>query len=115
MEHECAMQHALGYAAGREDNSIGNVKTVDPSDSGIGFTKFAEAYANGWDEYNNEKRGSMVNCRDAYDNWQASNGLSIFKTCQFTLLVTVDDRMGWSRSLVAYVAEIPGVLECDTI
>ena len=70
MNHSEAMQHGLGYAAGREDAS--GVPTVG------GFDAFAAAYAAGWDEYMNAHRGMMTNARSAYDTWQATNGQTIF-------------------------------------
>ena len=73
-----AMQHALGYAAGRED--VSGVKTHNGRDTpdGSGFIRFAEAFAGAWDDYNNERRGMMTNARDAYDSWQRTNGRTIF-------------------------------------
>jgi len=77
MKHEEAMQHGLGYASGREDAS--DVKTIDPTGQGMGWMRFAEAYAAGWDAYNTEQRFFMTNARDAYRTWQESNGLTIFR------------------------------------
>jgi hypothetical protein len=74
---EEAMQHGLGYAAAREDAS--DVKTIDPTGDGIGFMRFAEAYAAGWEDFNGEKRCYMTNARDAYDTWQTTQGRSIFR------------------------------------
>ena len=71
-----AMQHGLGYAAGREDAS--GVKTVTPDGNRSGFIVFAEAYAQGWDDYNAERRCYMTNARDAYDSWQRTSGQTIF-------------------------------------
>lgn len=73
-KHE-AMEYALGYAAGREDAS--NVKTVAPGGE-TGFIAFARAYAQAWDEYNNDRRGFMPPARAAYAAWQASKGMTIF-------------------------------------
>jgi hypothetical protein len=70
MTHAEALQHALGYAAGREDAS--GVKTHGD------FTKFAEAFATGWDDYRAEKLGMMTNAREAYRRWQESRGATIF-------------------------------------
>ena len=71
-----ATQHALGYAAGREDAS--DIKTAE-SGPRAGFIAFADAYANGWDRYNREVMCFMTNARDAYDAWQASDGRSIYQ------------------------------------
>jgi hypothetical protein len=79
MNTEEAIQHALGYAAGREDAS--SVRTVhpDPANKGTGFFQFADAYAAGWTAYNSQTRFYMTSCRDAYDTWQATSGRTIFK------------------------------------
>lgn len=74
-----AMQHGLGYAAGREDAS--NVKTAEPG-SVPGFMAFASAYARGHDRYNKEIMHFMVPCRDAYDAWQESGGRSIYRLAE---------------------------------
>jgi hypothetical protein len=72
-----ARQHALGYAAGREDAS--STRTVRPDgEPYTGFLEFAHAYAGGWADYNAERRSHMVNCKVAYDTWQASRGQTIF-------------------------------------
>lgn len=77
MKYDEAKQHALGYAAGRED--VSGIPTADNGHSWRdGFTLFAEAYAKAWDEYNREARFMMTNARDAYDTWQASGGQTIF-------------------------------------
>lgn len=74
------MQHGLGYALGREDGS--HVRTADvgssPDENRMGWYRFAEAYAQGWDDYNYQRRHYMVNCRDAYNTWQKTNGETIF-------------------------------------
>lgn len=79
MRVEEAKQHALGYAAGREDAS--GVKTVPAADRPVlpGFLTFADAFAQGWDDFNNERRFSMTNAQAAYEAWQASEGRTIFK------------------------------------
>jgi hypothetical protein len=69
------MQCALGYAWGREDAS--NARTYEPAGT-TGSCAFAEAFAQGWDEYNQERRGMMTNVRSAYERWQASSGATIF-------------------------------------
>jgi hypothetical protein len=75
MTREEALQHALGYAAGREDAS--GVPTAQPGER-AGFTAFADAFADGWDEYNTERRDMMTNARAAYDRWQATGGQTIW-------------------------------------
>lgn len=88
MEKNEALQHALGYAAGREDatrdeNETITIPTVDPPEGtgvwpGIGWLRFADAYAAGWDDFNHGRRCSMVCCRSAWETWQASGGRTIF-------------------------------------
>jgi hypothetical protein len=75
MKREAAKEHALGYAAGREDGS--GVPTAQP-DQRSGFIAFAEAFADGWDEYNQERRGMLTNARSAYERWQATGGQTIW-------------------------------------
>lgn len=86
MNRNEAMQHGLGYAAGREDASGTRTAEV-PGDPQMrsGFLAFADAYAQGWDDYNAQRRGSMTNCRDAYDQWQATGGRTIFRQGDLTL------------------------------
>ena len=76
MTHDEAIQHALGYAAGREDAS--GIRTRSPGEL-PGFMAFADAYAAGWDDYRAERRYHMIWARGAYDTWQASNGRTIFR------------------------------------
>jgi hypothetical protein len=70
---EYLRHQATGYAQGRED--VSGIVTKGEAGS---FT-FAEAFQAGWDDMDAGKRGFMIPTRDAYDNWQASNGASIFK------------------------------------
>lgn len=77
MNKEEAMQHGLGYAAGREDAS--GKATAGSTIERSGFAVFAEAYAEAWDEYRNGRRSMMTNARDAYDTWQLTGGETIFK------------------------------------
>ena len=77
MKYTEATQHGLGYAAGREDAS--GTPTVSPTDA-PGFLTFADAYAAGWGDFNAERRHYMTNARDAYDTWQTSRGLTIFRS-----------------------------------
>jgi hypothetical protein len=74
-----AMQHGLGYAAGREDAS--GEKTAALPDH-VGFIAFATAYARGWSRYNAETMHFMVSARDGYDAWQASNGQTIYRLAE---------------------------------
>lgn len=81
MDKREAIQHGLGYAAGREDGSgVATVPAADRPDlAGVGgFAAFAYAYGAAWDEYNREERYYMTNARDGYDAWQATGGVSIF-------------------------------------
>ena len=70
---EYTRHQASGYAWGRED--VSGIVTKGEAGS---FT-FAEAFQAGYDDMDAGKRGFMIPTRDAYDNWQASNGASIFK------------------------------------
>ncbi len=79
MDTNEATQHALGYAAGREDSSGIPTSRAANAPDGIGFMAFAEAYAAAWGEFNAGKRFSMTNCRAAYEAWQATAGVSIFR------------------------------------
>jgi hypothetical protein len=74
---------ALGYAWGREDAS--DIKTAGDGPAQIGHLTFADAYAQGQDDYNSERRGGMIGIREAYANWQASGGRSIFARGDLTL------------------------------
>lgn len=75
MTHDEAIRTGLGYAWGREDAS-GVLTVGDPNR--VTTYEFAEAYAEGWDDYNSQKRCDMTNVRSAYDHWQSSKGESIF-------------------------------------
>lgn len=78
MDKNEAIQHALGYACGREDASkVPTVTATDHAD-GVGWLQFAEAYATAWDEFNSGARFYMTNARSAYEAWQATAGESIF-------------------------------------
>ena len=76
MNETDARQHALGYAAGREDAS--NERTANPYGEGTGFMEFAAVFAQGWADYNAERRGMMVNAKEAYNTWQETRGRTIF-------------------------------------
>jgi hypothetical protein len=76
--HESAIQLALGYAWGRED--AGGTVTAGPASGTpqIPSSAFADAFAQGQDEYDTERRGMMTNVRSAYERWQATNGQTIW-------------------------------------
>jgi hypothetical protein len=78
MDTNEAMQHGLGYAAGREDSAGVPTSRAANAPDGVGFMAFAEAYAAAWDEFNHGARYSMTSARSAYDTWQATHGVSIF-------------------------------------
>lgn len=75
MTHEEAMHTALGYAWGAEDFS--GTRTVSPTEM-PGTLAFADAYADGWDAFNADRRHYMTNVGDAYRRWQESGGLTIW-------------------------------------
>ena len=75
MNKQEATQCALGYAWGVEDTS--GIRTAQPANI-TGCSAFADAFAQGWDEYNTDRRGMMTNVRSAYERWQASNGQTIW-------------------------------------
>jgi hypothetical protein len=79
MRYEEARQHALGYAAGREDASGVLTADSDGVPARSGFILFAEVFAQGWGDYNCEQRFYMVNAASAYDAWQLSGGRTIFR------------------------------------
>ena len=84
MDKDEARQHALGYASGREDVSeVPTVRAANAPD-GIGWLAFADAYALAWDEFNAGERFSMTNCRAAYEAWQDTAGVSIFREVRDT-------------------------------
>jgi hypothetical protein len=74
MTKEEALQHALGYAAGREDES--GIRTASPT-SLPGFIAFAEAYAEATDAFNKEQRHYVPSAGSAYAEWQESRGQRI--------------------------------------
>ena len=75
MTRDNAIQCALGYAWGREDAS----GTITAGDSNrTPSAEFADAFAQGWEDFNTQKRGDMIPVKDAYERWQASGGKSIF-------------------------------------
>jgi hypothetical protein len=107
MQHEEAMQHALGYAAGAEDFS--GVKTVTPDDR-VGYMAFAETYTAGW--ANVEKRGYMTSCAEAYGVWQATGGITIFRDapmdceCLPGVVCPACTARGYKNGLAGYAARI---------
>ncbi len=70
MKHDDAILQALGYAWGQED-ATGRPPWATPEDPS-GSMAFAKAYAQGWDEYNQDRRGMMTNLCSAYERWQAT-------------------------------------------
>ena len=78
-----AKRTAMAYAWGCEDTS--GTKTVMPAGEISGDWAFSEAYAQGQDDYNSQRRGDFIPVRDAYANWQASDGRSVFKRGELTL------------------------------
>jgi hypothetical protein len=85
MNRNEAMQHALGFADGRETGT-GTATAISPAyPHTSGFYAFAEAYAQGWDDYSRQHRSSMTSCRDAYAKWQETGGRTIFSKGDLTL------------------------------
>ena len=70
-----AQRLASGYAWAREDCT--HVPTATTT-AASGDWEFSNAYASGWDDYNNELRGCMITVRGAYERWQATGGTSVF-------------------------------------
>lgn len=77
MTREEARQLALGYAWAAEDTS--GTRTVTVQGAGIGSHEFSDAFAEGYDDYNSERRCNMVPVQDAYEHWQASGGQTVFR------------------------------------
>ncbi len=86
MTKDEATQLALGYAWASED--VSKVPTAGPADR-VTTLAFAEAFAHGWSEYNSERQWFMIPVRDAYVNWQASAGASIYSREQIASLERV--------------------------
>jgi hypothetical protein len=76
MQESEGMQYGLGYAESAEQFS--GIKTAQPTDQ-PGFLAFATAYATAWAECNAGKRSYMTSCRDAYETWQVTGGITIFR------------------------------------
>jgi hypothetical protein len=108
MDSNEARQHALGYAAGREDSS--GERTAAPALSIAdmagcsGFIEFAEEYARGWDRYRREAFHYMPNARDAYEAWQASGARSIYR---------LDDASDYALHALAADGHIPAATELN--
>ena len=83
MNTDDARLAGMHYAWGREDASGAETAGEHPYRSG--WSLFADAYAQGWADYNAQRRCSMTNNRDAYDRWQESGGRSIFRRGDLTL------------------------------
>lgn len=76
--HWCAQ----AYAWAREDQGAADgviVRTASPEGTSAGSFAFAEAYAAGWAEYNAGARYSMIPVQDAWEHWQASGAVSVFR------------------------------------
>ena len=89
-----ARNKALGYAWGREDaredfsklvHAVFGAPTATRGVYSSGSLAFADAYARGQDDYDHQRRGSMITLREAYANWQDSGGRSIFARGELTL------------------------------
>jgi hypothetical protein len=78
-----AKRTAMAYAWGCEDTS--GTATVTPPGANSGYWAFSDAYAQGQDDYNEQRRGDFLPVRYAYGNWQASGGRSVFKQGELTL------------------------------
>jgi hypothetical protein len=74
---------ALGYAWASQDST--GTPAATPAGATDGETAFAGAFAAAWADYNAQRRGMMLPVRDAYANWQDSNGRSVFKRGDLTL------------------------------
>jgi hypothetical protein len=84
MTRDEAKATAMAYAWGREDAS--SIRTVTPPGSEAnGDWLFREAYAQGYDDFNAQRRHMMIPVREAYENWQASSGRSVFRPGELTL------------------------------
>jgi hypothetical protein len=70
MNRNDAVFQALGYAWGQEDAT--GRPTWHTTEHPTGSFAFAMAYAQGWDEYNEDRRGMMTCLRSAYERWQAT-------------------------------------------
>jgi hypothetical protein len=114
MEHDKAENLAMGYAWGREDASGTATAGDSQNPFRTGYLAFAEAYAQGYDDFNNGRRCSMNNVRAAYEHWQASGGRSVFARGDLTLSEAGRDELhkmwheawGWggSKDTSAYYA-----------
>jgi hypothetical protein len=82
-----ARRTAMSYAWGYEDASRESGNGVVTAKGGeiSGDWAFGEAYAQGQDDYDAERRGNMISVQDAYRNWQDSGGKSVFKRGDLTL------------------------------
>jgi hypothetical protein len=103
-----ARRTAMAYAWGCEDTS--STKTAYRPELGqvSGDWAFGEAYAQGQDDYNSERRGDMTSVQAAYGNWQASGGRSVFKRGSLTL---GDEQRAELRASWPYPDARPGAYE----
>jgi hypothetical protein len=93
MTAEEARYQASGYAWAREDASKARhsahptdpiVKTACPAGRSSGSFCFAEAFGQGYADYNGERRSDMTSVHAAYERWQETGGRSIFPDGQTT-------------------------------
>ena len=78
MRPDVALATGQAYAWGREDAS-GVLTRSAPGNGNTPSWEFGKAYAQGWADYDAERRGSMPTVRDAYRQWQESGGAGIFR------------------------------------
>jgi hypothetical protein len=93
---------AMAYAWGREDESEASAaleRTKTACRPGTGQIArdwaFSEAFAQAQDDYDNGRRGDMPTLKDAYANWQASGGRTVFERGNLTL---ADDKRAELRA-----------------
>jgi hypothetical protein len=89
-----AKRTAMAYAWARDDarkefsafvHAEYGTPTVTPAGATSGDWAFSEAYAQGQEDYNEQRRGDFIPVQDAWANWQASGGRSVFKRGELTL------------------------------
>ncbi len=96
MERQHARTLADGYCWGREDAS-----GIPTRHHGM---LFADAFADGWQAYNDEQRDHMTSVKSAYDTWQATGGLTIFyNETPLELSRTLAWARTWNQDPTGYV------------
>lgn len=75
MSRDEAIQLALGYAWAWEDAT--GIPTPTATET-PGTLAFAEAFAQGQDEFNRDLRHVMISVQDAYRTWTQTHGGTIF-------------------------------------